>query len=104
MGDLCGLQLESRFVTPWRVIFISGMDGYGDVPLSGILLKSSIVKTDLKYLLKISTFSDGSVAVAPSEIVRILIPEMSCHALRIDIRNAKKISYCDCPRMLRYSS
>ena len=73
---MCELQLESRFVIPWRVIFISGMDGYGDVPLSGILLKSSTVKTGLKYLLKFSAFSDGSVAVMPSELVRVLILEM----------------------------
>ena len=73
---MCELQLESRFVIPWRVIFISGMDGYGDVPLSGILLKSSTVKTGLKYLLKFSAFSDGSVAVVPSELVRVLILEM----------------------------
>ena len=58
------------------MIFISGMDGYGDVPLSGILLKSSTVKTGLKYLLKISAFSDDSVAVVPSELVRVLILEM----------------------------
>ena len=37
-SDLCGLQLVSRFVTPWRVIFISGIDGYGDVPVSGYCL------------------------------------------------------------------
>ena len=40
-GDLFGLQLESKFVTPRRVIFIFG---YGDVPLSGILLKTSAEK------------------------------------------------------------
>ena len=50
--DMCGLQLESRFAIPWRVKFISDIDGYVNVPLSRILLKSSTVKTDLKYRQK----------------------------------------------------
>ena len=69
-------------ITPWRVIFISGIDGYGDILLSRILLKSSIMKTDLKYLLKILAFSNDSEAVVSSEVVRVLIPEMSC---RLDL-------------------
>ena len=52
-----------------------GMFQYQDIAI----LKSSAVKTDLKYLFKISAFSDCSKAIAPSELVRVLIPEISCH-------------------------
>ena len=61
---------------------ISGIDGYGDVPLSGILLKSSTVNTDLKCSLKICAFSDGSEATVPIELFEVLIPEISC---RLDL-------------------
>ena len=36
-GDLCELHAVGKQICyPWRVIFISGIDGYGDIPLSGI--------------------------------------------------------------------
>ena len=41
------------------MIFISGIYRYEDIPLSGtcILLKFSVMKTDLRYSLGVSAFS-----------------------------------------------
>ena len=58
-------------------MFMLVIGGYGDSGISGILYVSSVVKTDLNWLFKVSAIL-GAVEALPVGVCNILIPVESC--------------------------
>ena len=58
-------------------MFMSVIGGYGDSGISGMLYISSVVKTDLNWLFKVSAIS-GAVETLLVDVCNILIPVESC--------------------------
>ena len=89
---LCVLRIFKSLWTPFQSILISGMFGVVLLPLSGMLVRSSSVNTDLNCSLRMFALDCVLLCRNPSLFFRGATPVNSCPLLFTNDQNFFELS------------